>query len=110
MWVVYMGNRIKELRQERHMTQIRLSIELETSQETISHYESGNFYPSFPMLVKMANILNSSIDYMMGLSDVRNPRSSTLTPNAEKMLSLYTTLDDNSQEKVIAYTQGLLDK
>lgn len=31
-------NRIKQLRQLHHMTQIRLSVELEVSQETISAY------------------------------------------------------------------------
>ena len=31
-----MQNRIKQLREENHMTQVRLGIELEVSQETIS--------------------------------------------------------------------------
>ena len=41
-----MANRIKQLREEYNMTQVRLSIELEVSQETISAYESGKHYPS----------------------------------------------------------------
>ena len=39
-------NRIKKLRKEKNITQIRLSIELEVSQETISAYEKGKYYPS----------------------------------------------------------------
>ena len=39
-----MANRIKQLREEYNMTQVRLSIELEVSQETISAYESGKHY------------------------------------------------------------------
>ncbi|MBQ4100920.1 MAG: hypothetical protein IJC83_05180, partial [Oscillospiraceae bacterium] len=66
--------------------------------------------PSFPILVKMAQILNTSIDYMMGLSSVRFHQPSTLTSNTETMLNLYSKLDNHQQEKVIAYTQGLLDK
>ena len=104
-----MKNRIKQLRKEQHMTQIRLSIELEVSQETVSSYESGKYYPSFPVLIKLSKILNTSIDYMMGLSDVRHPQFSALSPHAETMLSLYTALKPHQQEKAVAYMQGLLD-
>ena len=34
-----MENRIRQLREERHMTQVRLSVELGVSQETVSSYE-----------------------------------------------------------------------
>ena len=37
-------NRIRELREEKKITQIRLSIELEVSQETISAYEMEKYY------------------------------------------------------------------
>lgn len=91
------------------MTQIRLSIELEVSQETVSSYESGKYYPSFPVLIKLAKILNTGIDYMMGLSDVRYPQISALSPETETMLSLYNRMEPHQREKVIAYAQGLLD-
>lgn len=104
-----MKNRIRELRRERHMTQIRLSIELEVSQETVSSYENGKYYPSFPVLVQLSQILNTSIDYMMGLSDVRHPQPSVMSNDTETMLSIYTTLDQHQKEKAVAYMQGLLD-
>ena len=92
------------------MTQIRLSIELEVSQETVSSYEKGKYYPSFPILVKMAQLFNTSIDYMMGLSDVRHPQLSALDRDTEAMLGLYTSLSTLQREKVIAYMEGLLDR
>ena len=49
-----MENRIKELRQRNNMSQIRLSIELEVSQETISAYENGKYYPSFQTLLRLS--------------------------------------------------------
>ena len=36
-----MKNRIRELRAEKNITQLRLSLELEVSQETVSAYENG---------------------------------------------------------------------
>lgn len=92
------------------MTQIRLSIELEVSQETVSSYESGKYYPSFPILVKMAAILNTSIDYMMGLSDVRLPQPSPLPHDHDALLRLYSALDHSRQERLLAYAQGLSDQ
>lgn len=91
------------------MTQIRLSIELEVSQETVSSYESGKYYPSFPVLVKLSQLLNTSIDYLMGLSEVRHPQPSALPPQAETALHTYLALRPRQQEKALAYMQGLLD-
>lgn len=61
-------NRIRELREEKKITQIRLSIELEVSQETISAYEMEKYYPSVKSLIKLQNIFGVSIDYILGLS------------------------------------------
>ena len=71
-----MENRIRQLREELHMTQVRLSIELEVSQETVSAYENQKHYPSFVQLVKLSNLFHASIDYIMGLSQVRSPSPS----------------------------------
>ena len=46
-------NRIKELREEKKITQVRLSIELEVSQETISAYEKGKYSPSVKSLIRL---------------------------------------------------------
>ena len=75
-----MQNRIRQLREELRMTQVRLSIELEVSQETVSAYENQKHYPSFLQLSRMSTLFNASIDYIMGLSDVRNLRGQQHVP------------------------------
>ena len=50
-------NRIKELREEKHITQVRLSIELEVSQETISAYEKGIQMPTGNNILRIAEVL-----------------------------------------------------
>lgn len=102
-----MRNRIRELRKENHMSQIHLSIELEVAQETVSAYENGKHYPSFQSLVKMSNLFNVPIDYIMGLSDSIGDNS--LSEKENQMLRMFKTLNDNNQDKVISYTQGLID-
>lgn len=65
-------NRIRELREEKHITQVRLSTELGVAQETISAYEQGRHLPSVTSLMKLSVILDASMDYIMMKSDVRN--------------------------------------
>lgn len=104
-----MPNRIRQLREELNMTQIRLSIELEVAQETISAYENQKHYPSFVQLEKMSKLFHSSIDYIMGLSEVRNPVNNRTYKKLEQLISLSQQLSERQIQLVLAYMQGLLD-
>ncbi len=104
-----MANRIKELRKEIHMTQVRLSIELEVSQETISAYERQKHYPSFLQLLKMSELFHASIDYIMGLSPVRNPVSDSEKQRLTQLTELAGCLNKHQLELAMAYMQGMLD-
>jgi len=69
---------LKELSQKKKITQIRLSITAEVSQETISAYESGKTLPSADTLIKLANFLDTSVDYLLGLTDQIEPFGKSL--------------------------------
>jgi len=102
------ANRIKDLRDEKNMTQIRLSMELEVSQETVSAYEIGKHYPSVKSLMSMAELFNASMDYIMGISPVRNAMLENGLPDEDvKILLLYRKLDNLKKEKAYSYMQGL---
>ena len=104
-------NRIKKLRKEKKITQIRLSIELEVSQETISAYEKGKYYPIAAMLIKLRDIFGVSIDYILGLSDTRfDPLSETnLTEDETYILNLCRKMDDSDRKRTISYIEGFCD-
>ena len=104
-----MENRIRQLREERHMTQVRLSVELGVSQETISSYEKQKHYPSFAQLVKLSTLFSASIDYIMGLSDIRMPVQTINDFELVEALALIRQLDKKQLELVSAYMQGMLD-
>lgn len=103
-------NRIRELREEKHITQVRLSIELEVSQETISAYEMGKHYPSVKSLIKLRNIFGVSIDYILGLSELRCdvPKTDTLPKDEILLFQLYRSADAIGKEKILAYAEGYL--
>lgn len=104
-------NRIKELRESKGMTQIRLSIELSLSQETVSAYENGKHYPSVENLIKMSKIFNASCDYILGLSDTKAIISTgKYTKDEILLISKYRAVRPTSRNLISAYVQGIYDK
>lgn len=66
-------NRIKFLREELNMTQQELADKLNGAKSTVAMYEKGDRKPSMEVLLKLSEIFDCSIDYLLGKSDIRNP-------------------------------------
>lgn len=103
-------NRIRELRIEKGITQIRLSIELEVTQETISAYETGKHLPTVANLLRLSKLFSVSMDYIMMQTDNRNSiDTSSLRADEKRMLAYYRLLGPVQKEKALSYLQGLCD-
>ena len=61
--------RIKELREKKNITQLKLAVDLNLNQNTLSSYETGEREPSYVVLIKIADYFNVSIDYLLCLTD-----------------------------------------
>lgn len=106
-----MKNRIRALRTEKKITQVRLSIELGVAQETISAYEQGKHAPSMRSLVKLADLFNVSIDYLIGRSDIRVPDlHASLKDDEALLIARYRKLNTLDRERMLAYSQGISEK
>lgn len=66
-------NRIKQLREENDWTQLELSKKMNCAMSSIAMYENETRKPSMEVLIKLSEIFNCSIDYILGKSDIRNP-------------------------------------
>ncbi|WP_129408057.1 helix-turn-helix domain-containing protein [Marinitoga lauensis] len=64
------GERLKELRKLKKITQKELATKCETSQSLISEYEKNLKQPTAEMIKKIAIVLDVSADYLLGLSDI----------------------------------------
>jgi transcriptional regulator with XRE-family HTH domain len=64
-----MSIRIKELRARKNIKQSELADMLHVSQATLSNWEREEFEPDKECLMKLAEILDSSIDYILGRAD-----------------------------------------
>ncbi len=61
--------RLKELRQKKKITQVKMAIDLNMNQNTISRYESGIRQADYQTLILFADYFNVSIDYLLGRTD-----------------------------------------
>lgn len=105
--------RIRSLREKRKITQVRLSTEIEVSQETISAYENGKAEPKLDKLVKIANFLNTSTDYLLGRTDDDSPlidlANNVVDEQLNELINNYARLN-NLQRKDLIWYSGIIEK
>lgn len=67
-----LGDRIKGLRQSLGMSQREAAEQLHCTQAAWSLYENGNREPGIRELVKIASVLNTSTDYLLGITEIKS--------------------------------------
>lgn len=104
-------NRITSLRKEKGISQISLALKLNFSQKMISAYENGKSEPSISTLKHMADIFNTSVDYLIGYTDIRNPidkiAQEELNEDECEMLNVYRSLTVKQQHIALGIILGL---
>lgn len=61
-----MNFRLKELRKEKGISQLKLAFDLNMNQNTISRYETCEREADYETLIKFADYFNVSLDYLLG--------------------------------------------
>lgn len=69
-----MKTRLKELRKSKRMSQLRLAMELNMNQNSISRYENGEREMDYKTLISVSDFFGVSIDYLLCHTD--NPKIS----------------------------------
>lgn len=65
--------RIREVREDKDLTQIQISQLLNCTQQTYSRYETGEITIDIYNLIKLAQFYNTSTDYLLGITDEIKP-------------------------------------
>ena len=68
-----MYNRIRDLREDRDLLQKDMAEYLNCSQVCYSHYEIGKWDIPTDVLIKLSEYYNTSIDYLLGVTDIKTP-------------------------------------
>lgn len=64
--------RLKELQKSRGISQLKLAIDLNMNQNSISRYENGEREADYATLILFADYFDVSVDYLLGRTD--NPK------------------------------------
>lgn len=94
---------LRIIREKRNINQQKIAVELEISQESISKYETGKAFPSKEILIKLADYLNCSIDYLLGRTENPKVNMDNIFNNDEKIENLifrYNRLSDENKNKL----------
>lgn len=87
------GERVKQLRKQRKMTQGALAIRAETTQAAISGWETQGAEPDFAMLIRIADIFSITVDYLIGKTEhpyaLERTPSPSITDHQQQLLDAY---------------------
>ena len=77
--VTSFGERLKKIREEKHLTQSEVAKGSGINRSTIANYESGASVPKYTQLRPLAIFLNVSTDYLLYGEDAYDPNLSRNT-------------------------------
>lgn len=104
---------LRTIRKKRHKNQLNVAIAVGVSQEIISMYENGVTVPSIDVLIKLAKYLETSTDYLLGLTDNDTQikyMDKTLNKKEQELFEKFTYLRTEDQLKLIGYAESLANK
>jgi len=78
------GERLKELRKNKKLTQDELAKTFYLNKSSISRYENDTQIPENELLQNIADYFNVSLDYLMGRTNIVNTHSNTVTTTQTK--------------------------
>lgn len=107
-----MGNRIKELRKEKKITQAELSKFLNIDQTTVSKWELEKAFPDSKILSILADYFNVSIDYLLNRTSFFFPNqiNEKLTDDEKELLNVYRKMSFSDKAHVRAYAEVRLEE
>lgn len=93
-----MGDKLKSLRIENNLTQKQIAERIGLAISAVSSYESGNRYPSYDVLVKLARIFHVSTDYLLGMTCARTIDVTGLNDDEIALISQFVDLLKNNHQ------------
>lgn len=94
---------LKNIREKRNINQLKLAIDIGITQESISKYETGKAFPSKDVLIKLADYLNCSVDYLLDRTTnpnmVENKKFDT-NDKLENLIFRYNRLSEQNKNKL----------
>ena len=105
---------LKTLREEKGISQQRLAEKINTNQQNIHNYEHGFYEPDIQTLKSLADYFETSIDYLVGHTDIRHKIEATqsfdLNDDEAILIEKYRLLRNNARNSVMTMIDTFLDQ
>lgn len=98
-----MGERLKQLRLARNISQEEVARKIGITRSAYSHYEINNRQPVYETLLKLAAFFEVSLDYMVG-GDPNHP----VTKEAHEIIKMLNTMDHDKRKSTINLMMDVL--
>lgn len=90
------GEKLKQLRNGQKLTQQQLAERIGVAKSVVSYYESGDRYPSYDVLVKIARIFHVTTDYLL---DIERNRVIDVSELSEDDIAVVTSVVEALKRK-----------
>lgn len=104
---------LKKLREEAGLSQQKLADQLGLTQQGIFSYETGAYEPDIVTLKRLADFFNTSIDYLVGNTEIRRRIEKTeqydLSEQEKQIVDGYRTLSTKTQKSFRLILASLTD-
>lgn len=111
---IYIGNKIKEYRKKKGMTQKELAEIIGMGDTTIANYEKGFRSPKKDTMFDLANAFDISIDDLFPpinkVTSIAPASHINLDPRQAILNSNYIKLDDKRRDKLVGVSEELLEE
>lgn len=104
-----LGARIALARKELQLTQQQLSEQLGVAQQTMAHYEGGRLKVSAALLPQLAQILNLSLDELLGLPSQRLAKRGPAS-RLEQQIEIISQMPKTRQKFVTEMLDNVIGK
>lgn len=105
---IQLGARIHRLRKDQGITQVQLAEQLGVSQQTVTAYESGRRRVPISHLPRLAALLGTSIEELIG--EEARPRKRGPTPRLQRQIERIATLPKTQQRFVMQMLDTVLQQ
>ena len=103
--------RLIECRKKLGITKQEAAKRMQMSQPAYLRYESGKRTPSIHVIYFMANVLGTSVEYLLGKTDIPTPTSywinESTDPELFSFIETYNISNTHEKERLLAYVSKL---
>lgn len=103
-----MGDRLRQLRLERRLSQEEVARQVGITRSAYSHYEINNRHPVYETLMKLASYFNVTLDYIIGGNDTKRINRPIETQE-DKILELFKSMDYEQRQLSLGLLHSIVE-